>query len=44
MDIQISLKSIGLKSTKKNVATPFNSVLVILLIVRSFKILPKHSA
>ena len=40
----ISLLSIGLKSTEKNFATPFNPVFFILLIVKSFDTLPKHSA
>ena len=39
----ISLISIGLKSTKKGFTIPFNPVFFILLIVKSFEILPKHS-
>ena len=41
---KISLVSIGLKSTEKKFPIPFNLVFVILLIVKSFKILPKCSA
>ena len=40
---KISLVSIGLKSTEKNFTLPFNPVFFI-LIVKSFEILPKHSA
>ena len=40
----ISLVSIGLKSTEKIFTTPFNPAFFILLIVKSFEILPKHSA
>ena len=40
----MSLVSIGLKSTEKNFTAPFNLVFFILLIVKSFKILPIHSA
>ena len=38
------LVSTGLKSTEKNFTIPFNPVFFILLIVKSFIILPKHSA
>ena len=41
---KISLLSIGLKSIKKHFTTPFNPAFFILLIVKSFEILPKHSA
>ena len=34
----------GLKSTEKKFTTPFNPILFILSIVKSFEILPKHSA
>ena len=43
---KILLLSIGLKSTEKNFTLPFNPVfllLLLLLIVKSFVILPKHS-
>ena len=33
----------GLKSTEKNFTLPFNPVFFILLIAKSFEILPKHS-
>ena len=40
----MDLISIGLKSTDKNFTLPFNLVFFFtLLIVKSFKILPKHS-
>ena len=39
----ISLLSIGLKSTEKNFTTPFNPVFFILLIIKSFETLPKRS-
>ena len=39
------LVSIGLKLTEKNFTIPFNPVFfLILLIAKSFQILPKHSA
>ena len=38
-----SLVSVGLKSTEKSFTIPFNPVFFILLIVKSFEILPKHS-
>ena len=38
-----SLISIGLKSTEIKLTTPPDPVLLILLIVKSFKVLPKHS-
>ena len=39
-----SLVSIGLKSTEKNFTLPFNPVFFfVLLIVKYFEILPKHS-
>ena len=40
---KISLVSIELKSTEKNFTTPFNLVFFILLIVKSFEMLRKHS-
>ena len=40
---KISLISIGLKSTERNFIIPFNFVLFILLIVKSFEMLPKPS-
>ena len=43
MDIQNIVSMEGLKSTTKNFATPFNYVFLILLIVKSFEILLKHS-
>ena len=41
---KISLVSIGLKSTEKNLTTPFHPDLFILLILKHFETLPKHSA
>ena len=43
---KILLISIGLNSTEKNFATPFNLFFfhIMLLIVKSYEILPKHSA
>ena len=42
---KVSLVSIGLKSTEKKFTLLFNPVFFfILLIVKSFEILPKHSA
>ena len=38
------LVSIGLKSTQKIFTNTFNPVFLILLVVESFEILPKHSA
>ena len=38
------LVSIGLKSTEKHFTTPFHAVFFILLIVKFFETLPKHSA
>ena len=38
------LVSIGLNLTEKKFATPFDIVFLILLVVRSFKVLPKQSA
>ena len=40
---KISLVSIGLKSTEKNFTLLFNPTFFILLILKSFEILPKHS-
>ena len=40
----MSLVSIGLKSTENKFTTPFNPIFFKLLIVKSFEILPKHSA
>ena len=40
----ISLVSMGLKSTEKKFAIPFNPVFFILLIVKSFEALAKNSA
>ena len=40
----MSLASIGLKSTEKRITIHFNPVFFILLNVKSFEILPKHSA
>ena len=39
----ISLVSIGVKLTKKYFTLPFNPVLLVLLIVKSSEISPKHS-
>ena len=39
-----SVVSIGLKLTEKNCTIPFDLFFFILLIVKSFEILPKHSA
>ena len=41
---KIWLVSIGLKSVEKNFALSFNPIFFKLLIVKSFKILTKHSA
>ena len=41
---KISLVLIELKAAEKKIKTPFNSVFFILLIVKSFETLPKHSA
>ena len=41
---KILLGSIGLKSTEKKITTPLNPVFFILIIVKSFETLPKHSA
>ena len=40
----MSLISIGIESTNKNFTAPYNLVSLILLIVKSFEILPIHSA
>ena len=40
---KISLSSIGLKSTEQSFRTTFNHVFFILLIVKYFETLPKHS-
>ena len=41
---KISLLLIELKAAEKKIKTPFNPVFFILLIVKSFETLPKHSA
>ena len=41
---KISLVSIESKSTEKKFTTPFNPVFFMLSIIKSFQILPKHSA
>ena len=41
---KISLVSIESKSTEKKFTAPFNPVFFVLSIVKSFQILPKHSA
>ena len=41
---KISLVLIELKAAEKKIKTPFNPVFFILLIVKSFETLPKHSA
>ena len=40
---KILLVSIGLKSTEKKFTLPFNPAFFILILVKSFETLPKHS-